>query len=173
MTNPQTPDPSASRSKPQPTEGPRTMQGLEQSAQQAGQPPVRQAGAAGDELAVIDPDEPSPPTVPRYLRTRRVEARRANTQGNAPAGFDARTGILTAQTAALVDALTRGVAEALAIALRPIVASTVDTLIPMILTLGSVPDPVTPGSTPDAATAGVADLEAEGVAEAEGIGDAT
>lgn len=54
--------------------------------------------------------------------------------------FDARLQTITAQSAALVDSITLGLADALAVSLRPIVASTVEALIPMILSLGSVPD---------------------------------
>lgn len=83
-------------------------------------------------------DEPSPPTVPLYLRA---------SAGTALAGaaaampvLEARTRIVTAQSAAIVDAMTRELAEALAESLRPVIASTVVALLPMILSLGSIPE---------------------------------
>lgn len=80
-------------------------------------------------------DDASPPTTPIFLRPRGARP----LQLQAPP--EVRTGILTGQSAALVDALTKAIAERLAAALRPVVASTVDDLLPMLLTLGHVPGP--------------------------------
>lgn len=99
------------------------------------------ASAALDDAATAaleGADSPSPPTVPRYLRS---DVRGGRSRPAVAPPFDARRQTLTAQSAALVDSIALGVADALAVALRPIIASTVDRLIPMILSLGSVPDP--------------------------------
>jgi hypothetical protein len=81
-----------------------------------------------------EPDEPSPPTEAIYLRPVAEPAAKV-----VPA-FDAKGQTLAAQSGALVEAITRGLAEALAVSMRSVVASTVATLIPMILSFGSTPD---------------------------------
>lgn len=81
-------------------------------------------------------DTTSPPTSPIYLRPRGGPP----LQAPAPAP-DARTGILTGQSAAFVDALTKAIAQRLSTNLRPVVAAAVDDVLPMLLTLGSVPNP--------------------------------
>lgn len=127
--------------------------------------PASEADEARPERATVhsgeDPDAPMPAVVPRYLRAdgraggaRPDRASRPARPAPEPAAkslerparpaavpFDARGQTLTAQSAALVDALTREISQALAAALRPLVASTVASLIPMLLKLGSVPDP--------------------------------
>lgn len=134
--------------------------------------PGRRAARPLDE----DADAPMPEVVPRVLRARpQAGARRRELREReaatgmesmqpAEAGmaqpFDAHRQILTAQTAAVVDSITRGVAEALALAFRPIIASTVDSLLPMILTLGSVPDPAPVQDAGALVTADAADGEA-------------
>ncbi|MHB1261116.1 MAG: hypothetical protein ACYC2H_05310 [Thermoplasmatota archaeon] len=83
----------------------------------------------------------SPPTTPLYLRAApRQTASATKGVARSAVAFDAKAQTLTAQSAALVDALTRGLSEALALQLRPVVASTVDMLIPMILSLGNTPN---------------------------------
>lgn len=183
MTTPATPDPSADpatpstpapgsrRSRPRGPTGGHTVQDWEQPVQRQGQPPA-QPRASEAPLALVDPDEPSPPTVPRYLRSGHRPGARKAAKHAVP--FDARTGILTAQSAALVDALTRGVADALAVSLRPIVDSTVQALIPMILSLGSVPDPepvqAEPADPADQADQADQPIQAASVAESPAAG---
>lgn len=109
------------------------------------------------------PDTPSPPTVPLYLRPVAKAAEPAGTaEAAAPPPFDARKQTLTAQSAAIVDSITLGLADALAVSLRPVVAATVESLIPMILSLGSVPDDDgDDGGKLDAGDAGGGPAEAE------------
>jgi hypothetical protein len=100
--------------------------------------PFMPKGAAASAAAmqpVMDeePDEPSPPTDAIYLRPVAAAAK-------ARPGFDAKAQTLAAQSGALVDAITRDLAKALAVSMRPAVASTVAALIPMILSFGSTPD---------------------------------
>lgn len=83
-------------------------------------------------------DEPSPTTVPLYLRS--VAAAAIAEPVEPLPALEARTRILTAQSTAIVDSMTRGLAEALAVSLRPFIASTVVALLPMILSLGSIPE---------------------------------
>jgi hypothetical protein len=96
-------------------------------------------------------DEPSPPTVPLYLRSTATTVQEipsmeapaatdAATEAPATTQEDPRSRILTAQSAAIVDAFTKGIADALAVSLRPVVASAVVALLPMILSLGSIPE---------------------------------
>jgi hypothetical protein len=135
------------RQRPAGETGGHSVQDWEQPTPRQGMPAALgrpQAGA--DQPSVAPPaaepqdddvDSPSPPTVPRYLRS----TVKTDDALPFPPAFDARRQTLTAQSAALVDSITRGVAEALAVSLRPVIASTVDALLPMILSLGSVPDP--------------------------------
>lgn len=97
------------------------------------QPPRGRRATLSD--PVLD-DEPMPPTTPLYLRP----PAKATAAAEAEPAFDARTQTLTAQTGALADALTRGFAGAIAEAMRPIVAATIVQLLPMLLSLGNVPD---------------------------------
>jgi len=151
----------APRQRPAGEAGGHSVQDWEQPVQRPGQPARLEAPDARPALGIEDADSPSPPTVPRYLR---ADGRAGGPQAiRAAPAFDARRQTLTAQSAALVDALTRGLADSLAVSLRPVVASTVDALIPMLLTLGSVPDPAVPAAIPDAvswADEAVADGEA-------------
>lgn len=148
MTSPTTPEPdqrmhepgepSLSRARPSGETGGHTVQDWEQpAAKQRGtsNAPARQGPTTPAVPEADEADDPSPPTTPLYLRpSSKREAAVA-----APA-FDARKQTLTAQSAAIVDSITLGLADALAVSLRPVVASTIEALIPMILSLGSVPD---------------------------------
>ncbi|MFA5944170.1 MAG: hypothetical protein WC876_06865 [Candidatus Thermoplasmatota archaeon] len=97
--------------------------------------------------------DPSPPTTALYLRPAPAVHTEATAEVVAPEPiFDAKTQTLTAQSAAFVDAITRGLSDALALQLRPAVASAVDALLPMILSLGNTPE----GANPTIATADVA-----------------
>jgi hypothetical protein len=148
MTPPATPDsdPSASagpgerlvapHARPAGETGGHTVQDWEQPMPIPYVPKGAAASAVVVPQSVVDeePDEPSPPTDAIYLRPVAEPAAEA-----APA-FDAAGHTLAAQSGALVEAITRGVAEALAVSLRPVVATTVAKLIPMILSFGSTPD---------------------------------
>jgi hypothetical protein len=154
MTSPTTPEPdqrmrepgesprSASsppaQARPSGATGGHTVQDWEQpAARRHGAPnvPASQGPAAPALPEVDEADAPSPPTTPLYLRS----ASRREAAVTPPA-FDARKQTLTAQSAAIVDSITLGLADALAVSLRPVVASTIEALIPMILSLGSVPE---------------------------------
>lgn len=156
--------------RPQGHVGGHTVQDWEQPAQGFARPrsaaanPVEEdpkaPEASTQEDLIVDP---SPPTTALYLRPVAASAARvaATPPAPEPVPFDAKVQTLTAQSAALVDAITRGLADSLAIQLRPAVASTIDQLIPMLLSLGNTPDAADPdpdtGATAEAGAA-TADL---------------
>jgi hypothetical protein len=175
MTPPATPDPSvpsanagpgerlqATHGRPAGETGGHTVQDWEQPTPA----PFVPKGAAAAASAVVVPqparpvadeeaDEPSPPTEAIYLRPVAEPAAKARP------GFDAEAQTLAAQSGALVDALTRNLAEALAVAMKPVVASTVATLIPMILSFGSTPDGPGAAEAPSAPAPVVAEPDAD------------
>lgn len=120
--------------------GGHTVQDWEQSAPSPPMPRKAsvQPALPGPEAVSQVLADPSPPTAALYLRPA-VSTVDAPSAPSAAVAFDAKAQTLTAQSAALVDALTHGLSEALALRLRPVVAATVDQLIPMILSLGNTP----------------------------------
>ena len=131
--------PPAREGRPSGETGGHTVQDWEQPPPLRGlsNPRERQSSDPGD-LASGSFDEPSPATIPLYLRPSATTLL-ADPVAATP-DPEARARILTAQSTAIVDNLTRGLAEALAVSLRPIVASTVVALLPMMLSLGSIPE---------------------------------